>query len=47
MINTLKVTKNWRDAATLILAARCEHNRFKLLMLKRSARSRFMVRLIF
>lgn len=45
-MNKLNATKQWRDAATLILVARsgAKRNGYKILMLKRSAKSKFMVR---
>lgn len=43
-MNKLNATKQWRDAATLILVARsgAKRNGYKILMLKRSAKSKFM-----
>ncbi|XP_057290448.1 acyl-coenzyme A diphosphatase NUDT19-like isoform X1 [Hydractinia symbiolongicarpus] len=43
-MNKLNATKQWRDAATLMLVARsgAKRNGYKILMLKRSAKSKFM-----
>ena len=43
----IMIAKIWRDAATLVIAVKSQANSFKILMLQRSSKSKFMVGIYF